>query len=321
MDRDAAYGELMRMFPGLMAKSELLSKHTTIKIGGCADLFCELHSTGTLLPLLHAALNLQVPAVIIGGGSNLLVDDRGYKGLIVKFINHEPPGLEFPLLTVSAGNSLKEVLDFAADHSLSGLEFLAGIPGSVGGAVYMNAGAYGKTISEIVHSAVIINDKYDLQTVKPEFFQFSYRSSVLQVRPETVVSLSLKVSRGDSTAIRNEYERILSLRAGKHPKPSIPNAGSYFKNLPPEHPGGSRRPAGYFLEKAGAKTMKVGDAAVYSGHANIIINTGNASAQDVLRLAQKMKEAVYKKHNIILEEEVRFLDSEKGIIQSDKSAE
>jgi len=318
MHREKAYGLLLHRFPGTIVRDEALSRHTTIQIGGPADLFCEVNSVETLLLLLRTSHELQIPTVLIGGGSNLLVDDKGFRGLIIKFVNREPPHLDFPFLTVSAGSSLKEVLEYAAEHSLSGLEFLAGIPGSIGGAICMNAGAYGKTISELVRHAVIIGNDQELQTVSPDFFQFNYRSSILHSCPETVVSVTLEVSRGDASAIRKEYERILVIRASKQPKPTIPCAGSYFKNLPPERPGENRRPAGHFLEQAGAKSMKVGGAAVYSGHANIITNTGNATAQDVLKLGEKMKKAVYEKYKIMLEEEVRFLDAEKGIVKNAK---
>ncbi|KPK96233.1 hypothetical protein AMJ80_01165 [bacterium SM23_31] len=298
----------------MIVRDEPLSRHTTIQIGGPADLFCEVNSVKTLLPVLQSSCELRIPAVVIGGGSNLLVDDKGFRGLIVKFVNREPLYLDFPLLTVSAGQTLRELLEYTAEHSLSGLEFLAGIPGSVGGAVYMNAGAYGKTISELVRRAVIIGNDHELQTVSPDFFQFNYRSSILHACPRIVVSVTLEVSRGDASAIRKECERVIAVRAGKHPKPSVPCAGSYFKNLPPERPGENRRAAGYLLEQAGAKSMKIGGAGVYSEHANIIINTGNATAQDVLELGKKMKKAVFEKYNIMLEEEVRFLDAQKGII-------
>jgi len=316
MDRKNQYRKLIRQFSGLIRRDERLANHTSIKIGGRADLFCEVHSTESLLQILVAARDLQIPTILIGGGSNLLVDDRGYRGLIVKFLNQESPQLNFPLLTISAGNSLKDLLQYAARQSLSGLEFLAGIPGSVGGAIYMNAGAYGKSISDVVRQAVIINDAGKLQTVAQDFFRFTYRGSILQACPATVVSVTFGIDHGHSRAIREEYRRILALRANKHPKPSIPCAGSYFKNLPPEKPGENYRPAGYFLENAGAKSMKVGGAAVYGRHANIIINSGNATARDVLELAEQMKQAVYGMYGLSLEEEVRFLDSENGIVSS-----
>lgn len=302
----------MKQFPDVIVENEPLSDHTTIRIGGPADLFCEINTIDCLLPVLQESLKLNIPVVLIGGGSNILADDRGYRGLVIKFMNQDPPLLEFPLLTVSAGVSLKDILEYAAEHSLSGLEFLAGIPGSIGGAVYMNAGAYGKNISDVMHSAVIINENYTTEAVDTGFFRFSYRTSILQETPHTVASVTLKVSRGEKELIQKEYDRIIGIREEKHPGPDLPCAGSYFKNLPPENPGEHRRPAGYFLEKAGAKTMSCGRAAVYKDHANIIVNAGGATAADVLLLAEQMKKAVAESFQITLREEVRFLDADHG---------
>ncbi|MCH7782322.1 UDP-N-acetylmuramate dehydrogenase [candidate division KSB1 bacterium] len=315
MDANNNYAELLRRFSGRIKKNEPLKNHTTINIGGPADLFFETGSTEDLLQILKTAVQYGIPTVLMGGGSNLLVDDKGYRGLIVKFINDDEPKLDFPLITVSAGYSLKSALEFAADNSLSGLEFLAGIPGSVGGAVYMNAGAYGRTIGEILKSAVIVNENHKMITVDVEYFGFKYRSSKLQEQTDTVVSVTLEVAKGNKDEIWREYDRIIGIRETKHPKPTVPCAGSYFKNLPPDEPGGRRRPAGYFLEQAGAKSMKSGGAEVYKKHANIIINSGKATAADVLKLAEQMKKAVYDKFQIKLHVEVRFLDSVKGIMR------
>jgi len=316
MKQNQHYDELEKQFPDIVRRNEPLDRHTTLKIGGAADLFCEVHSADTLCPVLKAARSLTIPTVIIGRGSNILVDDEGFRGFIVKYVNDELPRLDFPYVTVSAGNELKNFLEWAIDRSLTGLEFLAGIPGTIGGALYMNAGAYGKTIGEILYKADIVDETFELQSVDPGYFEFRYRKSILQKRPVTVISAVLSIANGIEKDIRLEYQRILAIRAQKHPRPAIPCAGSYFKNLPPERPGENRRPAGYFLEKAGAKSMKVGDAEVYHKHANIIINSGNASARDILQLAQKMKDAVYEKFNITLEEEVRYLDSKKGMLHA-----
>ncbi len=316
MKQNRRYDELEKNFPDIIRRNEPLNRHTTLKIGGAADLFGEVRSADTLLPVLKSACSLTIPTVIIGSGSNILVDDAGFRGFVVKFVSDKPSHLDFPYVTVSAGSVLKDFLEWAADRSLTGLEFLAGIPGTIGGALYMNAGAYGKSIGEILYKADIINEAFELQSIDRGFFEFHYRRSILQKRPVTVISAVLSIAKGVEKDIRTEYQRILSIRARKHPRPAIPCAGSYFKNLPPERPGDNRRPAGYFLEQAGAKSMKVGDAEVYDKHANIIINSGNATARDILKLAQNMKDAVYKKFNIALEEEVRFLDSKKGMLQT-----
>ncbi len=317
MNREEQYNDLMNLFPGLILRDEPMSNHTTLRIGGTADLYCEIQLPSKLIPVLQAAQERSIPVFLLGSGSNILIDDAGFRGLIIKFINTDPPRLDFPHVTVPAGSSLKDLLEFAAKNALSGLEFLAGIPGTLGGALYMNAGAYGMTIGELCVSAEIIDDNMEIKTVDVDFFQFRYRGSVLQEKPSTVVSVVLTVNRGDEQSIRAEYSRILSIRAEKHPRHDVPCAGSYFKNLPPENPGEHRRPAGYFLEQAGVKSLSVGGAEVYSGHANIIINTGGATARDIIELARKMKQAVLEKFNIVLEEEVKYLSSVKGIGRAD----
>ena len=322
MDRKTEYEALLQQFPNRIIRNEPLSTHTTFRIGGPADLFCTVRSADKLIQLLCAVRETTVPVVIIGSGSNILADDRGFHGLVIRFFNQNPPELNAPYITVSAGSLLQDVIKFAVNNSLSGLEFLTGIPGSVGGAVYMNAGAYGKSISDILHQAVIIDSDLQVQTVSSEYFQFGYRSSILQTTRFPVVSAVFRVTQGDAETIRTECSRISSIRWEKIPDETIPSAGSFFKNLPPEHPGENRRPAGFFLDKAGAKQMRFGGAAVYEKHANIIINTGTATASDVLQLARKMKTAVMKMFGISLEEEVRFLDAERGFttIPADTSA-
>lgn len=314
MDKNRSYRIIQDKFPGIFIKNEPLSKHTSFKIGGAADLFCSLVDTGTFQEVLKELKILSLPFVLIGGGSNLLVDSRGFRGVVVKLSGAGDPEIDFPVLKTGAGTRLQELLEFAAENSLSGLEFLAGIPGTVGGAVYMNAGAYGSSISDILFSAKILDDDFAFVEAGPEYFQFSYRDSILRQTKNIVVSASFIMLKGNKVDIVSEYSRIKSIRAEKHPAPDIPCAGSYFKNLPPENPGEHRRAAGYFLEKAGAKSMRSGGAAVSQKHANMIINENNASAADVLQLAEMMKNAVFEKYGITLEAEVRFLDAEKGIL-------
>jgi UDP-N-acetylmuramate dehydrogenase len=314
MDKNSNYRTLQDKFPGIFIKNELLSNHTSFKIGGTADLFCPLNNTGTLQAVLKEAKNLSLPVVLVGGGTNLLVDDRGFRGVAVKFSGAGNPEIDFPVLKTGAGIQLQNLLGFAAENSLSGFEFLAGVPGTVGGAIYMNAGAYGSSISDIFLSATILDDDFTFVEAGLEYFQFSYRNSILQKTKNIVVSASFIIQKGNKVDIISEYNRIKSIRAEKHPAPDMPCAGSYFKNLPPEKPGEHRRAAGYFLERAGAKSMRSGGAAVSQKHANMIINENNASAADVLQLAEMMKKAVFEKYGIMLEAEVRFLDAEKGIL-------
>ncbi|MCP4725627.1 MAG: UDP-N-acetylmuramate dehydrogenase [bacterium] len=313
MSESKGYFELIRGYPYLIIRDEPLKNHTWFQIGGNADLFCEIDTPEILISVMRSAKELQIPYVMIGEGSNLLVDDRGYRGLIIKYQSVEESVLDFPNISVSAGMALSDLLSFAQENSLSGFEFLAGIPGSVGGAVYMNAGAYGSSVSDILDSAVIINEDQVFEKVRKNFFDFDYRSSVVQSRNIFVTSVSFKIKRGDKTDIKKEYDRIIAIRHSKHPDKTLPCAGSYFKNLPPEKPGENRRAAGFFLDQAGAKDLKVGGAEVFEKHANMIVNAGNAKASDVLKLAEQMKALVFNKFNFELIPEVKYLDAVKGI--------
>ncbi len=313
MNSSKAYFELIRIYPYLIIRDEPLKNHTWFRIGGNADLFCTIDTPEILISVMKSARELEIPYVLIGEGSNLLVDDRGFRGLIIKYYSDSEPELDFPNVTASGGLALRELLRYAQRKSLSGLEFLAGIPGSIGGAVYMNAGAYGSSVSEILKSAVLINEDLIFEKVPKDYFHFDYRTSVVQLRKVYVASASFRIVPGNSNAIQKEYDRIIAIRHSKHPDETLPCAGSYFKNLPPEKPGENRRAAGMFLEQAGAKDLHVGDARVFENHANMIVNAGEAKASDVLKLADRMRDLVLEKFNFELIPEVKFLDAESGI--------
>ena len=313
MNAAAAYSEIESAFPGRIVRNERLDRRSYFRIGGAADLFCETGDSGLVRRIVLKCRELNVPWELIGSGSNLLIDDGGFRGLIIRFSSTDTPTFDFPLLTAHAGLELAAMLESAADRGLSGFEFMAGIPGTVGGAVFMNAGAYGGSVADVLVSADVLDESIEPVTMTAGDLQFSYRHSVLQRRRMIVTGAVFRGVRGEPGAIRAEYARIKSIRAEKHPGPDLPCAGSYFKNLPPEREGEWRRPAGRFLEEAGAKEMRVGGAAVFNKHANMIVNTGNARSEDVRELAGKMKHAVRRKYSIDLEEEVRFLDAVQGI--------
>lgn len=310
------YTDLINKFPELISRKVSLKNHTSFKIGGDADLFCQVSDKNDLISVLKEVNLLNIPYILVGSGSNILASSDGYRGLIIKFTSQEKPKVEFPYLTASAGLTLRELLIFAGENSLSGLENFAGIPGTLGGAVYMNAGAYGSSISEILVSAEIINDNYEIETVSPDFFEFEYRNSKIQKEHSIVISIKVKIKKGQQADIEGEYSRIIGIRNSKHPAKDLPCAGSYFKNLPPENPGERRRASGLFLEQAGAKELVSGGAKVYSKHANIIVNNENATSDDVLKLANEMKIKVKEKFNIKLVPEVRYLHPNKGIIKN-----
>ncbi len=290
----------------VLKESVPLRDYANFKIGGRADYFFEAVSIDELVKSILLAREYSFPYFIIGGGYNLLFDDDGFRGLIiknsVKGIKQMKKKAEIEAL---AGATLWELIQFSIDKNLSGFEFLAGIPGTVGGAVFSNAGAFGHSIGQFLKDAEILSSKGKRIKVKKDYFEFRYRHSVLSNQNDVFLRAVFELQQGEKAEIKSRIEENLEKRKINHPPEGAACAGSYFKN--PVLPDGRRVPAAYYLDEVGAKNMKVGGAAVYGGHANFIINEGKASAQDVLRLAQELKERVRKRFDVELEEEVIFL--------------
>ncbi len=243
----------------------------------------------------------------MGGGSNLLVSDAGFDGLVVKLGVLGREVTEGTRLQVGAGESLMDVVNFAAENSLTGLEFAAGIWGTVGGAIYGNAGAFGGEIGTLVDRASLVDNSGDIREVEPGYFQFDYRHSHLKETHEVVVTATLALGPGKKEEIEATIQDILAKREGRHP--SRNTAGCFFRNIPDETREFGKMPAGKLLEEAGAKDLSVGDARVYEKHANIIVNTGRATSKDIRRLADMMKQKVKNRFGIDLQEEVQQLGS------------
>ncbi|MEN8007635.1 MAG: UDP-N-acetylmuramate dehydrogenase [Candidatus Krumholzibacteriota bacterium] len=279
---------------------------TSLRVGGPAALVCPIRNPELALRFQDLAHNHGIPFFILGGGSNVLADDRGFGGLILQVATEN---LEFTGDTVRAGAGLSfdGLIESTLDRGLTGLEFASGIPGTLGGALVGNAGCYGHEIGEFLLEALLLRPDGGLETVGPEDFGFRYRETALRETGTVVLEAVLRLGRGNveqAAALRRE--KILD-RQAKHPV-DLPSAGSWFRNLPPAEPGGRRRAAGVLLEEAGAKEMREGNARVFAKHANMIVNTGNATSAEILRLASRMKEAVREKFGIELVEEVRYLD-------------
>lgn len=289
-----------------LIKSVPLKDHSNFRIGGKADYFFEASSVLELMTSIRLAREYSIPHFIIGGGYNLLFDDDGFRGLIiknsVKGIKKREKKKE---IEAFSGTPLRDLLQFSIEEGLSGLEFLAGIPGTVGGAIFGNAGAFGQSIGNLLKDAEILDGEGKQVKVKKSYFEFSYRYSVLRKRLDVILKAVFELQKGEKEEIRERIEENLEKRGKKHPPWGLACAGSYFKN--PVLPEGKRVPAAWFLEKVGAKNMRVGGAAVYPGHSNFIINQEKASARDVFRLAQELKRRVKEKFGVELEEEVIFL--------------
>jgi UDP-N-acetylmuramate dehydrogenase len=289
-----------------LKESVLLRDYSNFNIGGKADYFFEATSVPGLVKSILFARESSFPYFVIGGGYNLLFDDDGFRGLIiknsVKGIKQAGKKSEIEAL---GGTPLRDLIQFSTDKGLSGFEFLAGIPGTVGGAVFSNAGAFGQSIGKFLKDAEILDSKGKRVKVKRHYFDFRYRHSILSKKYDVFLRAVFELHPGVKEEIKARIEENLEKRKSNHPPEDVACAGSYFKN--PVLPDGRRIPAAHFLDKVGAKNMKVGGAAVYEGHANFIINKERASAQDVLRLARELKGRVRERFSVELEEEVIFL--------------
>lgn len=284
-----------------------LAPLTTIKIGGTAALFFPAKSSGLLIEAIEQAHQLGIPFWLLGGGSNLVISDEGLDGLVIVDSNRERFEVTDTTITVSSGMALAELVNVCRERALAGFEFAAGIPGSIGGAVCGNAGAYGCTVGDRLIEAEIWTPDGKIQKVPSGFFQFEYRESVFKRTEGVVLTAVFRVESGDRQQIEAEMDQNLKRRWERLPPPHVPSAGSFFKNLPPERPGEHRRAAGYFLEQSGVLGMRVGGAQVFEKHANIIVNVGGATARNVRNLALQMKAKVQEKFGITLEEEARYL--------------
>jgi len=286
-----------------LKRGVLLSEHSSFRIGGPADYFFEARSAEELLTAVRLARREGQRFFIIGGGTNILFDDAGYRGLIVK---NGARGLAWVesenSLEALSGTRLAEVVDLAADRGLTGFEFLAGIPGTVGGAVFGNAGAFGQSIGQRLREAVLL-DRDDREVrVGADYFGFSYRRSSLRQERVVLVKAWFRLQAGQKEKIRAEMDCTLEQRKARQPAWPTACAGCYFKN--PVKPDGSRISAGKLLEEAGAREMSRGGASVAATHCNFIINRGGAKAADVLGLAEELKRKVRGKFGLELEEEV-----------------
>jgi UDP-N-acetylmuramate dehydrogenase len=265
---------------------------------------------------LRAARELELPVFLLGGGSNLLVSDQGFRGLVVR---NAIESVEFDgtAAHVGCGADFLDLIYQCRDRELAGLEVAAGIPGSVGGALYGNAGCYGQDIGQVTIECTSVDFAGRVIETRPaSWFQFAYRDSRLKRDPRVLLSCLLQFRKGKRAEIQKVIEEKLEVRRVKHPQWRIePTAGSYFKNLPPDwrmpgaklSPGTHRVAAGQLLDEVGCRGLRVGDAMVYTKHANIIVNAGRATAREVLELAEIMRARVRERFGVELEEEVMFV--------------
>lgn len=278
-----------------LLRNEPLSKHTTFRIGGCCTAFIDINCVDVLLELLNYCNDNNLKWTVLGNGSNVLVSDEGYDGVVFslgkQFANIE--FLDDCKIRCDAGVYLMTVAKSVLEESLSGMECLAGIPGTVGGALYMNAGAYGGEMADVVISAEYIDEDGKLKTVFKEDMDLSYRHSIFSGTKRIITGLTLQLRDGKYDAIKTEMDGYLNQRRAKQPI-ELPSAGSTFKR-----PVGSY--ASFLIDQCGLKGASVGDAQVSVKHAGFVVNTGKATCKDVLELCEFVIETVEEKTGYKLE--------------------
>ncbi len=277
-----------------------MSEHTTLRIGGPADILVTAQSAQEIAFLVTCANEHHIPMLMLGNGSNLLVKDGGIRGLVVKY-GEEMSSIfvEGTVLTAKAGASLAAAAKEAARHGLTGLCYACGIPGTVGGGVYMNAGAYGGELKEAITEVEAITEDGQIHTFTGEEMHFGYRHSRAQEEPIIITSVTFQLTPGDKEAIWADMKEFNRRRNEKQPM-DVPSAGSTFK-----------RPEGHFagqlIDQAGLRGARVGSAQVSEKHAGFLVNTGNATAADFLSLISLVQQTVKEKHGVWLTPEVRIV--------------
>lgn len=281
-------------------EAEPMSRHTTFRIGGPAELFVVPETVDEIAKIIAVCREEAAPYFVLGNGSNLLVSDKGYRGVVVQlYRSFGQITLEGNEIHAQAGALLSGIAAVARDASLTGFEFAGGIPGTLGGAVVMNAGAYGGEMKDVLKEVTVLTPEGEILTLQADQLQMGYRTSVIKEAGYIVLEAVISLEKGDQEAIRSRMQELAGMRSSKQPL-SYPSAGSTFK-----------RPEGYFAGKlimdSGLRGYQVGGAQVSEKHCGFVINTGNATAKDVTTLMSDVQRIVMEKFGVKLEPEVKFL--------------
>ena len=282
---------------------EAMKEHTTFRVGGPADLFLMPKNAEELKESIEILKKYDVPMMVIGNGSNLLVRDKGIRGAVIQVYNRMAEiTVDDEIIEAQGGALLSAVAAKAADASLTGLEFASGIPGSIGGAVAMNAGAYGGEMKDVLVSVDVLTKELEVKTIPAEELELGYRHSIVPEAGYIVLGAKLKLTKGEDAAIRGRMAELAEQRREKQPL-QYPSAGSTFK-----------RPEGYFAGKlvqdAGLKGKTIGGAQVSEKHSGFLINIGGATAQDILDLIAFCQKEVQTQFGVALETEVKIVGEE-----------
>mgnify|MGYP003104438092 FL=1 len=281
-------------------REEPMKKHITFRVGGPAACFLTPSTKEQIREILHICQEEKTPYFILGNGSNLLVSDQGFDGVVLQvYKNMNQMAVEGDHLRVQAGALLSATARKALEAGLTGMEFAAGIPGTMGGAAVMNAGAYGGEMKDILESVTVLTPEGEQKELKNEELQLGYRTSVVKEKGYIVLEAVLSLKKGDPEAIKSRMDELKEQRVTKQPL-EYPSAGSTFK-----------RPEGYFagklIQDAGLRGYQVGGAQVSEKHCGFVINKENATAKDVVDLIHDVQRIVYEKFQVQLETEVKFL--------------
>ena len=311
LTRDSV-SQLPKICADFTAGSSRLADWTTFRIGGEARAVLQVALPDDLRRVLHALDEASLPRVLLGGGSNILAADEAIDSVVVAYRSDIPPQphLHDGLWQLDASAILDAAVAASIRAGYSGLEDLSGIPGTLGGAIVGNCGAFGRDMAQTVAWVEVLGSTGELRRIGAEQLAFSYRHSALKGQDLTVLRVGLRLAQSRGDHARQRRQEILDLRRSKHPDYTRqPTAGSYFKNI--VNPvDGSRSAAGALLDACGARGMHQGGAAVFEKHANIIINTGGATAADVLALEQRLQRCVSQRFGVTLQREVRYLSKD-----------
>lgn len=291
---------LEKAFPGQFQINAPMAQYTTFRVGGPADILVSPGSQDEVRTLFAAIQAEQVPCTILGNGSNVLVLDKGIRGVVLKLGNAlKSLCIEGNRIQVEAGVLLSRLAAAAADAGLTGLEFASGIPGSLGGAILMNAGAYGGEIGNLVRTVTVMDPGGQIRILNRKQMDFRYRHSVVMETGDIILSATLELTPDDPAAIHDRIHELTQKRISKQPL-NFPSAGSTFK-----------RPPGYFaaalIDQAGLRGYRVGDAQVSEKHTGFVVNRGHATASEILQLMDDVKNRVHAMSGVWLEPEVRIL--------------
>lgn len=295
--------KIQERFPSSIIKEhEPLSRYTYTKTGGPADILVFPQSPEEVAELVQWIKAHELPLTVLGNASNLIVKDGGIRGVVMILTKMDRIDVEKTTLTVQSGARLIDTSYAAYEHQLTGLEFACGIPGSIGGAVFMNAGAYDGEVKEVIESVTVLTRDGEVKKLKNKALDFSYRHSILQETHDIVLEVVFDLKKGKEEAIKERMDELTFLRESKQPL-EYPSCGSVFK-----------RPTGYFtgklIQEAGLQGLMWGGAQISEKHAGFIVNINHATATDYIELIHHIQEVIYEKNQVRLETEVRIIGEE-----------